>query len=55
MEENGPCQGQGERHRLRAGQGKGGKRQESGWQEHQVFVLRMYIVGKMGVKKLHTD
>ena len=29
MEENGPCQGQGERHRLRAGQGKGGKRQEA--------------------------
>ena len=29
----------GERHRFRAGQSKGGKRQGQGWQEHQVLRL----------------
>ena len=56
--------GGGERHRLRAKQGgksKGGRMpgwQGPGWpesQERESFVLRTYIVGRMGVKKLRID
>ena len=42
-----------ERHRLRAGRGKGG--QSRGGQSIRSFVLRTYIVGRMGMKKLHID
>ena len=47
MEENGPCRGGGERHRVWW--------QKQGHQEHRSFVLRTYVAGGMGVRELHID
>ena len=57
MEENSSYPGGGsEKRRFRAKKGKGGKgkgHQRPRWKAHmQSFVLRTYIVGGLGVKKL---